>query len=58
MDMNLSKPREMVRDREPGVRLSVGWQSTEHNVEIEEQVNRRERALLWRGEGLTFWHHV
>ena len=31
MDMNLSKLREMVKDRKPGMLQSMGWQIVRHN---------------------------
>ena len=37
MDMNLGKPWEMVRDREPGVLQSMGSQRVGHNWVTEQQ---------------------
>ena len=36
-DMNLSKLRETVEDREPGVLLLMGLQRVEHNLVAEQQ---------------------
>ena len=48
MNMNLGKLREMVRDRRPGVLLSVGSQRVRHDWVTEQQ----QQWLEWGPHGL------
>ena len=50
MDMNLSKLREMVKDRKPGMLQSMGSQRVGHNWATEQQ-----QILQWKVERIYFF---
>ena len=52
MDMSLSKLREIVKDREPGVLLFMGLWRVGHNLATEQQ--QQQRQLSWLPERSTW----
>ena len=50
MDMSLSKLREIVKDRKPGVLQSMGLQREGHDLTTEQHINKDRTGEGRRGE--------